>query len=182
MKYTVFIFIILCIFYAGSVRANGFGAVLDKVVGDYTLNVDYDAVNGIVAGDPVQFAFQLFNKDRSAPQEFTDVWVSITPSGTNSSYTPPLFDGGLIQSNIFPATMTFIFPAGGTYDLKVRYDKNDKTLAEAAFPLTVSGSGNAGDIVNRRGIAFNKDFFAGAAGVLLIEACAWLVLKFFKKR
>src|SRR6266705_2012802 len=125
-KYIGLAIFMITIAFAGIVRANGFGLTLDKVVGDYTANIDYDAVYGIYAGDPVQFAFQLFTKDRSKSVDFTDAWVTVAPVGADPTYTPPVFDGGILGgSDLAPSGMTFVFPKSGKYNLTVRYDKAD---------------------------------------------------------
>lgn len=144
MKYLIALFslIVLALVLAGGARANGFGIALDQPAGEYIANVDYDA-NGLFLGAPVQFAFQLFTKDRSETVEIDDVWVTIIPTGAqNANYMPPFLDVGIIvpQSSIVPPGMTFTFPYGGSYDLKVRFDKGGTALAEASFPLTVGGA------------------------------------------
>ena len=128
--------------YAEFARANGFGVTLDKVVGEYTANVDYDAITGLAAGDSTQFAFQLFNKDRSQQLDFTDVWVKIIPTNTGKPYNSPIFAGGIGMPVFGPPVITFAFPKSGSYDLFVRYENKDKSLVEATFPLVVSDSGN----------------------------------------
>ncbi len=142
-KFLIISFLTVFLAYSGSALANGFGLTLDQPAGDYIANVDYDAVNGIFTGAPVQFAFQLFNKDRSKTINFTEAWVTVAPSGVDTSYVPPVFDGGLTGSNsgFIPSGMTFTFPKSGDYDMNIRYDQDGKTLAEAKFKLTVTGGG-----------------------------------------
>ncbi len=178
MKYLSLIIITFSLVFTSTVSANGFGMTLDKVVGDYTANVDYDAVSGIFTGQPVQFAFQLFNKDRSRPVDFTDVWVTITPKGTNNNdgYVPPIFDGGIIGSGFPPAGMTFTFLAGGTYDLQLRFDKDDKTLAEATFPLKVEGGEGKTLVVNSNNA--RNSLGGGVVGLILGAIIVW----FFKRK
>lgn len=154
--------------------ANGFGMVLDKQVGEYTVNVDYDALAGIFANEPVQFAFQLFNKDRTRPVDFNDVWVTITPSGTGSNYTPPVFSSGIATPHFAPAGMTFAFPKGGTYDLGVRFEKDEKVLAEATFPLTATEYS--------KGFKLTRDVLVGAVSGLALGSFLWILFTLFFKR
>ena len=181
MKYTTFFLIPLLsvFFFARIVSANGFGVTLDQVSGDYTANVDHDAVGGIFAGDPVQFAFQLFNKDRSKLTDFTDVWVSIVPKDANNVLARPIFDGGIFGSGFPPAGMTFVFLAGGSYDLKLRFDKGGKTLAEAVFPLTVKGDEGKNIVVGASG---SGDFFKGALTTLILGILIGLAVRFFGRK
>ena len=177
MKY-LSLLIITIILHTGTARANGFGMTLDQPVGDYVANVDYDAVAGIFAGDPVQFAFQLFSKDRSKQLDFADVWVSIVPSG--GAYAAPAFDGGIVGATFPPSGMTFIFPKDGSYDLKLRYEKDGKTLAEASFPLTVQNADQS-IALDSSGFHFSHDFLKGGSTVLIIvlglELLAWMLPK-----
>ncbi len=159
---------------AGMAFANGFGMVLDKRVGDYTVNIDYDAVAGIFANDPVQFAFQLFNKDRTQPVDFSDVWVTITPSGTGSNYTPPIFSSGIATPHFAPAGMTFAFPKSGSYDVAVRFEKDEKVLAEASFPLTATEYS--------KGFMLTKDVLVGAVSGLALGSFLWILFTLFCKR
>ena len=177
MKYYIACFVIIVSAYAAAVHANGFGVTLDQVVGDYTANVDYDAIGGIFTGTPVQFAFQLFNKDRSQPIDFSDVWVSITPKGAaNSGFMLPIFDGGIVGSGFPPSGMTFTFLAGGSYELRLRYDKGVKTLAEATFPLTVGTGGGKNLTTNGASTGgLMKGIIIGVFSMLFIGLAVWFL-------
>ncbi|MDP3772245.1 MAG: hypothetical protein Q8Q94_02635 [bacterium] len=160
----------------GDVLANGFGIQLDKPAGEYIANVDYDATGGIFLGTPVQFAFQLFTKDRSTALAVDDVWVTITSTGTNANYMPPVLDVGIVGSDsaIVPPGMTFAFPYGGLYNMKVRFDKDGKTLAEATFPLTVGGAEEkTADAAQNRIINL---FLLGAVVVVMVI----VIISFFR--
>ncbi len=161
-------------------QANGFGMQLDKVVGEHTVNVDYDATNGIYTGAPVQFAFQLFNKERTQQMDFDDVWVTITNAGSDASYIPPVFDGGIVghSASLIPSGMTFVFPKGGSYDLKLRFDKGEKSIAEATFSLTVSGGGSS----SSEGSIFSKNFFVGGLSALVLGGGVLLLIKLLKRK
>ena len=179
MKYFIVIGLGIIFLYTGIAHANGFGVTLDKVVGDYTTNVDYDAIDGIYSGYPVQFAFQLFNRDRTQPVAFSDVWVTITQIGANT-YTPPVFDAGIVGSSLISPGMTFMFAKSGSYDMKIRFETGDKSIAEATFSLTVTDGGKS-SATGR----FSSDFFRGGLSTLIIilaiEFLAWLLVKRWKK-
>lgn len=180
MKY--WLFIVISIFFIArvyGVKANGFGMTFDKVVGDYTVNVDYDASTGIYSGSPVQFAFQLFNKDRSKQLEFNDVWVSIIPVD-KGQFTQPVFAGSIAGSTFPPSGVTFVFPSAGSYTLSLSYEKDNKTIAEATFPLDVQ----AGDIAvgQKSFFSFSSDVFKGALGVLALWLLVWIVRRIIQKK
>ncbi len=179
MKYlvTIFSLVTLMLALAGGAQANGYSITLDKPVGEYIANLDHDAVGGIFVGTPVQFAFQLFTKDRSQSLNVDDVWVTITPAGTSANYTPPVLDVGIVgsPSSIVPPGLAFAFPSGGSYDMKIRFDKAGKTLAEATFPLTVKGAEEKTVSIERtRLLSF---FLLGALSVLVVFALVWMFRK-----
>lgn len=180
MKYIFFVsFLFFCAMGAYGAHANGFGVTLDQKVGDYIANIDYDAVTGIYAGSPAQFAFQLFNKDRSQQIEFSDVWVSITPTGKNK-FARPVFDGGIVGSTFPPSSIAFAFPISGSYTLTLRYEKADQTLAEATFPLDVlPGEGNTG-----QGGFFHltNDVFKGGLAVVALWIIVGLGRRMLRKK
>ncbi len=180
MKYLFFVGITI-LFIAGvcDVKANGFGMTFDKVVGDYTVNVDYDASTGIYSGSPVQFAFQLFNKDRSQQLEFNNVWVSIIPAD-KGQFAQPVFAGSIAGSTFPPSGVTFVFPSAGSYTLSLSYEKNNKAIAEATFPLEVQ----AGDTsTGQKGFfSFSSDVFKGALGVLALWLFVWIARRIIQKK
>lgn len=138
MKYSVIsVLAVLCV-YAGLASAHGGTVALDRVVGDYTAHLEFDAIDGMYADVPVQFAFELYGKDGIASVDFTDVWVTIVSSG-GAPVTPPVFIGGIIgaKTTLVPAGMTIVFPRDGSYDMKLRYERGDMTLADVTFQLSV---------------------------------------------
>lgn len=138
MKYIFLTIILLAI--TSVAYANGFGQTLDKAIGDYITNVDYDSfVSEIDPLTPVRFNFQLWNKERTEPVEFGDVWVRIAPQNGFGV----LFAGTLGQPDFGPAGFSYLFQKGGAYELTARFSNKDKTLAEATFSLTVTGEESA---------------------------------------
>lgn len=180
MKYIFFVSCVLL--YAvviNSAHAHGFGVTLDQVVGDYIANIDYDAVTGIYAGSPAQFAFELFNKDRSQQIEFSNVWVSITLAGKNT-FVRPVFDGGIVGSTFPPSSIVFAFPTAGSYTLTLRYEKGDKTLAEATFPLDVLPGENT---LGQKGFfQLNSDVFKGGLAVIALWIAVGIGCKMLRKK
>ena len=180
-KYIFFI-IIFALVFVQNTRANGFGVTLDKQVGDYVVNVDYDAIAGIYSGDAVQFAFQLFNKDRSKQLDFGDVWVNITPEKKGQIYSQSVFAGGIIGSSFPPSGMTFVFPSSGSYTLNLRYENADKAIAEASFPLEVRVGSKSSDSGSGGFFRLTNDFFKGAITVLIVVMVAVVGRSFFRKK
>ncbi|HUO50151.1 MAG TPA: hypothetical protein VMU25_01090 [Candidatus Paceibacterota bacterium] len=139
MKY--FVAVIISIVLTGGIAyADGFAQTLDKPVGNYIANVDYDSFTPeISAGNSTSFSYQLWNKDRSKTVTFHDVSVNIfqkdDPNDTVFS--------GTLNADFGQAGMRFTFQNAGSYMIDVRFhDSNYATLAEASFPLEIVPNGN----------------------------------------
>jgi len=161
------------------IYAHGVGTTLDAVVGDYAVNVDYDAPFGIIAGDSVQFVFELSDKNRTQKIDFTDVWVSITPADTKGFFGGPIFSGGIAGTMAIPPEVTFVFSSGGSYNLALRFEKDKKTLTEATFPLSVANNQDGGSGFTISFLRFSNDFWKGVLSVLVIGMLALMIRKFF---
>ena len=132
MKRIIPIFIAFVL--AGTAFANGLGGErLEKVVGDQIVDIGTDQTTTPVAGEPIQFDFNLIKSDTREPITNTNVTVDIEHNGKT-----------MVNSDIImepPLTLlVYTFPEGGSYTLKTTFYDKDRTLATAAFPLTISGS------------------------------------------
>ena len=123
----------------GAVFANGLGGErLEKVVGDQIVDVGTDQEGTPVAGEPIEFDFNLLNSETREPLTYvTSVGIDIGHNGKS-----------MVNCDLIPELpMTFLFytfPEAGKYELKVTFfDKNRdrQELATAIFPLSISGSG-----------------------------------------
>jgi hypothetical protein len=120
--------------------ANGLGGErLEKVVGDMIVDIGTDQTGTPVAGEPIEFDFNLLRSDTREPLETpTSVGLDIEHNGK------PMVNGDLITES--PNTFLFYtFPEGGTYTLKVTFFDSRRSppqLATAFFPLTISGAGS----------------------------------------
>jgi hypothetical protein len=123
---------------AGAVFANGLGGErLEKVVGDRIVDVGTDQEGTPVAGEPIEFDFNLLNSETREPLTYvTSVGIDIGHDGKS-----------MVNCDLEPELpMTFLFytfPEAGNYTLKVTFfDKNRdrQDVATAIFPLTISAS------------------------------------------
>jgi hypothetical protein len=136
MKRVVLILIAFAI--GGAAYANGLGGQrLEKVVGDQIVDVGTDQEATPVAGETIEFDFNLLNSDTREPvTNATSVGINIGHNGKM------MVNCDLITES--PITFLFYtFPEGGNYTLTVTFfDKNRdrQELATASFPLTISGS------------------------------------------
>jgi hypothetical protein len=133
-----FLPLILTLALAGHALANGLGGErLEKVVGDMIVDIGTDQAGTPVAGEPIEFDFNLLRSDTRDPITLpTSIGINIAHNGKS------LLNCDLIteQPNTF---LFYSFPEGGTYTLKVTFfdSKRDPSqLATASFPLTISGS------------------------------------------
>lgn len=115
------------------VSAHSVGTSLEKVVGEYVIDIGYSAPS-IMAREPMHFDFTIFSGTAS-PQhtevDFSDTWVRVEQGEAT------LFAAGIARPEFGLAGMTFTFPASGEYLLSIRFQKEGEVLAEAAFPLSV---------------------------------------------
>lgn len=152
------------------VFAHGLGQTFEREVGDYNVDIGYDSVTEVIpAGAPVRFDFDLSDKDRTLRVPFTTVWVRIAPTNAPGF----LFAGYLGIPSFGPANMSYVFADAGSYELTVRYENKDGTLAETSFPLTVTEQeGSVG-----RESSLNV-LLSGVIGFVL----GAIILFFFRKR
>ena len=137
MKASLGLFVSLM--FAGAVFANGLGGQrLEKVVGEMIVDIGTDQTSPPLAGEPIEFDFNLLKSDTREPLTTpTSVGLDIEHNGK------PMVNGDLITES--PNTFLFYtFPEGGSYTLKVTFFDSRRMppqLATASFPLTISGGG-----------------------------------------
>ncbi len=129
---------LLAALIAVATNANGLGGErLEKVVGDVIVDIGTDQTGTPLAGEPIEFDFNLLRSDTREPLATpTSVGLNIERNGK------PLVNGDLITE--LPNTFLFFtFPEAGTYTLKVTFFDSKRTppqLATATFPLTISSA------------------------------------------
>lgn len=111
--------------------AHRTGQSLEKVVGNYLVDVGYNALGTIRAGEAIHFDFTLFDALQKTPVAFTDVWTKISKDNV------VVFAAGLQKKDILPAGMIYSFSESGNYELGLRFQNNDATLTETSFTITV---------------------------------------------
>ena len=133
----ILLMILVCMI-AEPTFANGLGGErLEKVVGDLIVDVGTDQPSTPVAGQPIEFDFNLLqSKTREPVNLATSVGIDIGHNGKS-----------VVNCNlIVDPSITFLiysFPEPGNYTLTVAFfNKNlgQQRLAIATFPLTISGS------------------------------------------
>jgi hypothetical protein len=132
MKHLIILLIALAI--ASAAFANGLGGQrLEKVVGNQIVDIGTDQETTPIAGEPIQFDFNLLKSDTREPLTNTNVTVDIEHNGKT------MVNSDLIMEP--PLTLlVYTFPEGGNYLLKTTFYDGNNTLATASFPLSISGS------------------------------------------
>lgn len=131
---------IMAVAFAGAAFANGLGGErLEKVVGDVIVDIGTDQSATPVAGQPIEFDFNLLKSDTREPLTTpTSIGIDIGRNGKS------LVNCDLITE--MPNTFLFYtFPEGGDYTLKVTFfdsKRAQQALATALFPIRISGSGS----------------------------------------
>ena len=130
--------IIMALAIAGTTHANGLGGErLEKVVGNVIVDIGTDQPATPVAGEPIEFDFNLLQGDTREPLTTpTSIGLDIQHNGKS------MVNCDLVTE--LPNTFFFYtFPEGGNYTLKVTFFDSKRAkqdLATASFPLTISGS------------------------------------------
>lgn len=120
-----------------SAFAHGVGQSLEQVVGEYLVDIGYSAFE-LTSGETVRFDFDVLDNNTREPVPFTDIWVRVSEGHKT------VFAGGIMRARLGATGMSMVFPSAGEYELRVRYQNNDTTVVEAAFPLiVVQGRDNA---------------------------------------
>ncbi|MBI2356112.1 MAG: hypothetical protein HYV13_02825 [Candidatus Doudnabacteria bacterium] len=141
--------------------AHGLVYTLEKVEDDYLIDVGLSGEN-ITAGDAVRISFELFDNKTKNPAEFDAVWVKLAQADK------VMFIGTLQNdSSGLLRPMTYHFPYGGDYDLTVRYEKDNKKLAETVFNLKASDANQSSRFA----------LMSGVVGLILGFLSAWFVKK-----
>jgi hypothetical protein len=128
---------LMALAFGGIVFANGLpGQRLEKVVGDVIIDIGTDQTLTPVAGEPIEFDFNLLASDTRDPvMDSTSVGVDIGHNGKS------MVNCDLIAEPQPQLTYLFYtFPEAGNYTLKVTFFDKSRALASASFPITISGT------------------------------------------
>jgi hypothetical protein len=129
---------IMACMIAEAAFANGLGGQrLEKVAGDMIVDVGTDQLSAPVAGQPIEFDFNLLQSDTREPVILTtDVGIDIGHNGKSMVNCDVIVNPSI-------TFLIYSFPEPGNYTLTVAFfNKNmgEQRLAIATFPLTISGA------------------------------------------
>ena len=165
MKYSyllsLIVFFVLSFFsasflFTNPILAHGMGESLEKVVGEYKVDIGYDPAT-LEAGSRSSFDFDLILNETGERSEFGYVWVRIVKGGQT------VFASGIHRPSVGNTSMLYTFSEGGEYDLNVGFRNEDEKIVETLFPITVQSASNAAD--SGSGISFLWLAIGAAMGV-----------------
>ena len=166
MKYSyllsLIVFFVLSFFsasflFTNPISAHGGGESLEKVVGEYRIDIGYDPAI-IEAARPSVFDFDLLFNETGERSEFSDIWVRIMKGKQT------VFASGVHKPSFGNTTMMYTFAEGGEYSIDVRFQNEGGKIAEASFPLTVQSPPSATG--SGSGISFLWLVIGAAMGVV----------------
>lgn len=130
---SILLTILLFFIFAGFAEANGLGGTrLEKVEGEYMLDVGTDHFGEPVPNTRVQFDFNLLRADTREYISFDYVTFTVLDSRGKV-----LEDRRLEESASGFTVINYYFPKAGRYDLRVNIYKEGKLAVGAVFPITV---------------------------------------------
>ena len=116
-----------------SVLAHASGVSYQSDVNGYAVDVGYSNP-APTEGESVIFDFRLKKAGPAGDDvPFTDVWVKIE----NTDSKNVVFASGVHNAQFGGSRMSYVFPGVGNYTISVRYENEDKTIVESAFPLSI---------------------------------------------
>ncbi len=139
-------------------EAHLVGKSFEKQVGEYLVDVGYDMFE-LQPNQKTIFNFALVQNAGKPNWEyapFNKIFVSFRQSDRE------IFGKTITLSEPIPAYAPFTFPSAGDYTLAVRFQKDDRLLAETTFPVPV-GSGFSVEM-----LGFQLLLALNAAGLVII--------------
>ncbi len=157
VKYSLvgIVFLCLSIFFPAITNAHTSGASIEKVVGNYLLDVGFTP-EFLFEDTQIRFDFSVYDNTTKQEISFSEVWVRIEKEGKL------LFAGGLNKARFGATGLAYNFSEGGNYKVSARFSGATSTIAEAEFDLPVT------EIVEP---LTKREWFKSA----LYTSCFWLV-------
>jgi hypothetical protein len=130
------VFLAFLLLNTSQASAHTAGQSFEKTVGDYLVDIGYDALE-VKEGQEIVLDMALIEKPGSLGWKYADydsVWLQISMEGQEPfrSVSPV----GLPS----PVMAKHTFEKAGDYQLAVRFLKGEEVLADAAFTLDVKGA------------------------------------------
>lgn len=163
---------------AATTHANGLGGQrLEKVVGQYLVDVGTDQEFAPIAKTPILFDFNLLASDTRDIINYDIVHVRIAENEN------ALLEKDLPMAPVGPTLLSYTFEKRGGYILQVMFSKKGKELAGAIFPLAIESlDTNSGMLTYFTSLFLgNLDIIGGVLALAVIAAIYFLSKKGVKK-
>jgi hypothetical protein len=122
MKYAVIALVSLILPF--SLLAHENGASYEAKTRLHLIDIGYGEP---VEGEAITLDFDLFTLDGKVRIAFDDVWVRISKKGR------AYFAGPIASKEFGKPAMTMILPEEGSYEVSVKFSKDETVIEEAAF-------------------------------------------------
>lgn len=166
----VFLLTLVAVLFANVAFAHETGLSFEKAVGDYVVDVGFDA-DIIKEAEPVQLDAVLWNKEKTQSQDYSDVFVRI-----QSAEEETVFASDFFKPQIGSAGAVFAFPKAGDYVMEVIFIKDEQLLAKTEFEVNVKEATHLDAVDSRGDISSWWNFLAvGVAGFILGAAIVWFL-------
>jgi hypothetical protein len=129
------------------VRAHGAATSMQKVVGKYLVEFEYNQLGNPPAGDFIAYNFDILDEKTLEFEKFKNVFVRFAANDdketiANATLAPDQF-------NPKNARMGVSLPEAGVYTVTVRfYDESDEEMASATYELTVDRPYGSSDFLS----------------------------------
>jgi hypothetical protein len=154
------VFFILCVSIPFLATAHSNGASLEQTVGAYTIDIGHDPAT-LEEYTRAVFDLNLLHIDGTRV-EYTHAWVRIAEGEST------VFATNIAHASLGPTTIVWVPPFSGDMTLYVRFEDEEKVLAEHTFTIPVSSS--------QEGTWVNTDWslLLGICGALAIGFAVFL--------
>ncbi len=114
--------------------ADAEAQVLEVKVNNAVIKIGYDQDKAGL-GEPVPFTFELLQEDESAEMPFDSLWINIKPKVNQNQ---DLLIAEVKKASTGSTGITYDFPQTGEYTFAIRYNRDDRALAEHTFDFAIS--------------------------------------------
>lgn len=131
----IFILIFLFAFPISRIGAHGLETTVNKLVGEYLIQLEYDTLGNISAGEATSFGFELLDPETEKTVKLNRIFVRITKKNGPIGYVGNQY--ALDVDGVIASRAKISLPSEGEYDFSLQFFRDDEKLAEHTFTLPV---------------------------------------------
>ena len=133
--YNLLVLLLTFTIFPFNANAHGLETTESQVVGEYLVQLEYDTIGNINAGEAIRFSFELLDPDTKETIKFNRVFVRIVKKDGPLAYVGNQY--ALDVSGIIAANSSLILPEEGDYDFNLQFFRGEEKLIEHTFTLPV---------------------------------------------